>query len=209
MSVPDKIGGAPVGAIVGAMAELRSATAACHRRLERRLAINRRFSDPAPYKVHLERMLGFHAPLEQRLVGIRLQDALADLQARWKVPLLLADLTTLGESREQIDDLPRCPAIPAYGSIAAAFGSLYVFEGATLGGQTLLPFVERRLGMTAEAGARYLASYGADVSTMWSRFGVALESWCNDGTRRAVAVRAAVGTFEALEEWLCGAAPES
>jgi hypothetical protein len=110
MSVPDKIEAPPAGAIVGAMAELRSATAVCHRRL--------------------------------------------------------------------------------------------------VGGQTLLPFVERRLGMTAQADARYLASYGADVSTMWSRFGVSLESRCNDATRRALAVRAAVGTFEALEEWLCGAAPE-
>jgi heme oxygenase len=78
-----------------------------------------------------------------------------------------------------------------------------VFEGATLGGQTLLPVIAGRLGVTAQDGARYLASYGADVALMWQRFSQTVEARCDSAPRRTAAAAAAVATFEALEHWLC------
>jgi heme oxygenase len=83
-------------------------------------------------------------------------------------------------------------------------GCLYVLEGATLGGRTLLPLVQARLGFTANNGAAFLASYDEDVAPMWRSFGVALDTWCDAAERRDRATRAAVATFTSLHEWLCG-----
>jgi len=47
-------------------------------------------------------------------------------------------------------------ALPACEDTASAFGCAYVLEGATLGGRTLLPLVEARLGLTAASGAEVL-----------------------------------------------------
>jgi heme oxygenase len=94
-----------------------------------------------------------------------------------------------------IADLPRCAATPACSNPAAAFGCVYILEGATLGGRTLLPLVQSRLGLTALTGAAFLASYGEDVTSMWCRFGVALDAWCVSPKRAADASQAAVATF--------------
>lgn len=194
-------------AAAGAMAALRSATSHCHRRLERRLNIRQRFASLERYRSHLEGLLGFQAPLEDQLLEQGFDSVLADFSIRRKTEHLKADLRTLGASASNIERLPRCARLPDCSSGEAALGAWYVFEGATLGGQTLLPAVTGRLGVTAEEGARYLASYGADVTLMWQRFSAAVEVRCESASRRSTAAASAVATFEALEHWLCERAP--
>ena len=63
---------------------------------------------------------------------------------------------------------------------------------------------ETRLGLSAQPGAAFLASYGEDVASMWRGFGAALDAWCKVPERTAAAARTAVATFDALEAWLCG-----
>jgi heme oxygenase len=189
------------------MAGLRAAAWPYHQRLERRLDVKARFSTLEGYRQHLEQMLGFCAPLEQRLGAASFSRELPDLDARRKVPLLTEDLLVLGASAHSLADIPRCTGLPSYADAAGVFGSLYVLEGATLGGRTLLPLVRRQLGLSAVRGARFLASYGDQVAPMWSRFGMALEAWCVEQERRAAVAAAAVATFVALENWLCGARP--
>jgi heme oxygenase (biliverdin-IX-beta and delta-forming) len=188
----------------GALDELRAATVHCHRRLEKRLDVAHRFSSAATYRDYLEVMFGFYAPFERSLTSHPVRRLLADFDARCKSALLFHDLHALGVSADSIAALPQCTRLPQCHDEAAALGSLYVLEGATLGGQVLLPLVERRLRLSRESGASYLGSYGYDVQTMWKRFGAVLESWCVDGGRRAIAAAAAVTTFESLESWLCG-----
>jgi heme oxygenase len=129
--------------------------------------------------------------------------ALPDYESRRKLPLLTRDLTALGAAAHVIAALARCPAVPRPADPAAAFGCLYVLEGATLGGRTLLPLVESRLGLDAGRGAAYLASYGDGVTSMWRDFGAALDRWCEPPQRQARAAAAAVATFDALADWLC------
>ncbi len=188
----------------GALEQLREATSHCHRRLERRLDVGRRLAGREAYRTHLECLFGYYAPFEQSLRQHPVTRVLSDCEARRKADLLAADLVVLGATVESIAALEQCPSIPLGRDEAAAFGSLYVLEGATLGGQVLLPIVEQRLQLTSRSGAGYLGSYGANVQAMWQRFCSVLEGWCNDSARRAVAAAAAVATFESLEEWLCG-----
>lgn len=189
---------------MSAIAGLRAATWPSHQRLEKRLDVKARFSQADAYRAHLERMWGFCAAIEALLQPESFGGSLADYETRRKQPLLTQDLIVLGAGPGDIASLPRCGSVPDLADPAAAFGCVYVLEGATLGGRTLLPLVENRLGFTAIRGASYLASYGDDVAPMWRSFGLALDAWCAAPARQASAALAAVGTFDALAGWLCG-----
>lgn len=188
----------------GALDQLRAATSHCHRRLEKRLDVMRRFADRAAYRDYLEGLFGYYIPLERALSRHPVRAVLTDYEERCKSALLGADLAALGVSADAIDAVRQCREIPLGQDEAAAFGSLYVLEGATLGGQVLLPIVEHRLQLTTRFGASYLGSYGHNVPAMWQRFCSVLEGWCTDSARRGGAAAAAVATFESLEVWLCG-----
>jgi heme oxygenase len=189
---------------MSAIAALRSATSSAHQRLERRLDVKNRFAELGSYRAHLEGMWGFCAELEQSLSVESFEGALPDYETRRKLPLLTRDLLALGVEPHAIASLARCPIAPRPHDAAAAFGCAYVIEGATLGGRTLLPMVSRRLGLTAERGAAFLASYGQELGAMWGRFGAALDGWCDVTERQSRAACAAVTTFDALQIWLCG-----
>jgi len=179
------------------MAHLKQATWPVHQRLEKRLAVKDRFADLDLYRAHLARLLAFHEAAEAAWAPW-LVPVLEDFAVRRKAQLLRHDLAALGgqPGREP-------PALPAVHSSAAALGGFYVLEGATLGGQHLLPLVARHLGLSRAHGASYLASYGADVAPMWQRFGAAVQRHCH-GPAAAQAVATAQATFAMLEDCLCG-----
>jgi heme oxygenase len=184
------------------IAGLRAATWASHQRLEKRLDVKARFSTLAAYRAHLEQMWGFCAALEAH-VAAPLQGVLVDFESRRKLPLLSRDLTALGSSHAAIDALPLCPGLPRCEDAAASFGCRSVIEGATLGGRSMLPMVESRLGLTPGNGASFLASYGNAVATMWRSFGAALDANCSTPEQRDRAAANAAATFESLDLWLC------
>ena len=193
----------PAESTSSAIAALRTATWPSHQRMEKRIDVKSRFATLDAYRSHLARLWGICAAIEARLPADVFGAALPDYPARRKLPLLSLDLVDLGLRMDAIRALPRCASLPDLPTPAAAFGCVYVFEGASLGGRTLLPLVEARLGLTPAHGARFLASYGAAVNAMWARFGAALDAWCRDEDRRRQAQSAAIATFEALEAWLC------
>lgn len=187
-----------------AIAELRTATWPLHQRLEKRIDFKARVANVAAYRSHIERMWGFYSSLEPGLASGVFDDALGDYEKRRKIPLLTRDLIALGAEASALSRLPRCPNVPDCVDASAAFGCAYVLEGATLGGRSLMPLVEARLGVTGERGAAFLASYGDAVGEMWRAFGAALNQYCADAGRRSRAAEAAIATFSALEVWLCG-----
>ena len=79
-------------------------------------------------------------------------------------------------------------------------GALYVFEGATLGGQLISRHLEEKLGMRDGVGYRYYRSYGADVGRRWQEFRGLLLKQSMAGSDDAI-VAAAVDTFERLRAW--------
>ena len=223
------------------LARLRAETREAHERLERLVpALEVRTLDA--YAALLARHHGFHAPLERRLaaaarrlrggptpdggaaeagdpVAVAALDAL-DLPARWKAPLLARDLAELarrrGHSPPDLAALPVCTRLPAVDDLPGLLGTLYVLEGATLGGQLLLRHVGATLGLDAATGAAFHASYGARVGPMWRAFGRALDRAVAAADGRADGggpaagrvVAAAGGTFDALADWFAdGAAP--
>jgi heme oxygenase len=182
------------------MIALKQATWPEHQRLEKHLAIKDRFGNLDGYRTHLARLAAFYAAAEETWASW-LTPVLTDFDARRKAALLAQDLSALGGKPAT------GAAVPQVSDTAAALGCFYVLEGATLGGQYLLPLVQRKLGLSADHGASYLASYGADVSAMWQRFGAAVEAHCQTPQATASAVAAAQTTFIALQDWLCAEEP--
>ena len=175
--------------------ELKLQTTVHHRRLETEADIWPSLSSRAAYRDLIVRMFGIYAPLESRLKTVEeLQVFLPDLQDRWKTQILRRDLATLDVFSYSF---AACRDIVELGSVASAFGCLYVLEGSTLGGQMISRQVHSKLGLTPENGCEFFASYGPGVGQMWKVFGERLELFCSGHPESCEeVVQAALATFE-------------
>lgn len=179
---------------------LKAETKLSHDRIEQSMDLERRIGSRSEYRALLSRFYGFHAAWEP--AAEPLIDDPGLFERRRKTGLLGKDLRVLGLSDQEIAALPRCPLIPMP-TRAAALGAMYVVEGSTLGGAIIAHRVERRLGLTSEAGSAYFRSYGAELARMWKTFGAALIALTSPAAEEEVIASANL-TFGLMEDWLCG-----
>jgi two-component system, chemotaxis family, sensor kinase Cph1 len=177
-------------------ARLRAETADAHARVERAFDLPAMLSSLDTYRSTLVALHGFFAVVEPRLEAT-LSDPIF-YPARRKLPLLRADLHALGLQAEDVARLPHCPWSPAICSRHEALGTLYVLEGATLGGAIISRMAVRRLGPGTPTS--YFGAYGMRRGRMWSVLkGRLLEVQGSEDWR---AIQAASACFRALEAWL-------
>lgn len=182
---------------------LRARTAAAHARAERAMNITARLARVEDYAALLGRLFGYYQPVEAALARAGdFHPAGLDLRARRKCELLAADLSALGHSSP--DELPRCAWVPAPTSAEEVLGTLYVLEGATLGGKVVRRLVADRLGLTATTGCAFFTGYGDRVGVMWQEFCAVLRRDADSlpppaGERL---LTAAADTFDTLTGWL-------
>lgn len=181
---------------------LRAGTGTLHLALEKRLPFFSAQLDHAHYRRLLQAYYGFYQPLETRLLDSGLIPEGLDASARVKTPTLLKDLHALGLDEQAIAALPRCRLLPVLDTSQACLGTLYVLEGATLGGQVLRREIARRLGLDAETGAAFLNVYGAETGKRWKDFLDYLNVVPLDAQGRQQAADAARSTFSCFERWL-------
>jgi len=182
------------------MARLKAATAAHHRDLERRLPLAREDLTLGGYRGVLARFLGFYEPWEDRASAVLAGPLPGFFGPRRKVPRLRDDLRWLGVDPGRPR---RCPGLPPLDDPARVLGSMYVLEGATLGGGFVARHLERTLGLSGGLGTSFFRPYGADVGRMWADFGRTLEGHAPPGADGTI-IASAVATFEALGRWLPG-----
>ena len=173
---------------------LRAATADVHAALEAELDLATRLRTRTDLAVVLARFHGFFHPLEQAL-DARLGPLV--MAGRHRVPALRADLETLGLGAAAIAALPVCTAAPP-ASPGAAWGALYVVEGARLGGRVIARDLARR-GIAA--GLQFWPDAAATPS--WPDFLRALE----DVPDPSLAEEGARATFRRLHDWMVGHTP--
>lgn len=155
------------------LSRLRVATGRLHREVEDTMDLPASVASAADYVRLLTTLFSFYAPLEARLDSIEgLEAALPDWPARRKSHLLAADLAALGA------DIPArnaatYAALAEVADVTAAFGALYVSEGATLGGAIVGPNIHATLGDAREAFAFY-GCYGPQIGARWRDFIAAL-----------------------------------
>lgn len=152
------------------LARLRTTTRDAHRALERDLGFLPGSISLSRYEAVLSAFLGFHEPLEKALTA-----SIAAHAVPWDVSAgteqLAADLSALGWDSSRIAALPRSSP-PDVEALPALVGSLYVVEGAKLGGQLISRWVGDALGSAP------VSFFGADGNARrrFRRFGAMAEA---------------------------------
>lgn len=196
----------PVQSIVssgtGFHQRLKEATRSAHCRIEAQLPLLNDGTTIAQYRRLLRTFFGFYLPLEASMEACHFPALRADLACRRKSWWLMEDLLSLGDTSRMIGTLPLCDNLPPLVSQADVLGTLYVVEGATLGGQVVLRHLRRSLGKTADRHARFFASYGPRVPQMWAAFLRILEAAAYDPLQEQMIIESACKTFTSFEQWL-------
>lgn len=167
-------------------AAVKARTAPLHRQLEANPINAALLTDTLSLEAYahlLARYFGFYDALETHLS--------AYLAFHPKTPWLHADLVQLGSAPAM---LPRCARLPRITGTSAAVGSLYVLEGATLGGQIITRHLRKTL---PGAPTRFFRGYGTQTGTRWKAFLEKLEAHPQDDV-----IAAAKATYRCFDAWL-------
>ncbi|CAN5243769.1 biliverdin-producing heme oxygenase [soil metagenome] len=179
--------------------DLRTATARQHEALESELALLDEPLSRERFVAALCGFLGFHQVWEPAIAAT-LGDA-AGMAWRSRIELLIQDLRALGCADDSIAAIRPCTdAAALVASPAHAWGSLYVMEGSTLGGQV----ISRRLRdvpWVPEHGLRYFDPYGQHTGARWKETRAQLSAAGEQHDPAAIST-AAVATFELLRHWV-------
>lgn len=179
---------------------LRQETRSQHEQMESVFALPRSREELRNW---VARFLGFLEPLEQAAVA-RLGADHPALAQRLKSGWLRDDLQALGLDAAAVAALPRATLPAGLDAMPRLLGALYVFEGATLGGQLISKHLEQTLGLSGGAGYRYFRSYGAEAGRRWQEFRALLLQHSSPAADDQI-VAGANDTFSALRVW-CTAA---
>ena len=140
----------------------------------------------------------------EREIDVFVQAHTTDLQydSRRKLSWLRADLQYLNVGPSAT---PRCGTL-SHGlapipDVGALIGTLYVIEGATLGGQVISRHLHRHLGLSASAGARFFNGYGDEATTQqqWQLFCQFADRTIETDTLLRSGQSAAVCVFKLIE----------
>jgi len=185
---------------VTVLSRLRTETRPQHDAIEAVLDLTSETLTLDAYRRTLERFYGFYLPIESGLMKLGgWAERGLDLTQRQKTPLLETDLRFLGVSDP--DKLPICTDLPPHGTVAAAFGCLYVLEGATLGGQVISQKIRNHLSVSPDTGGQFFHGYKEKTGLMWQGFRAAITSCVKPGDEDEV-VSAAKETFSKLHQWM-------
>lgn len=175
-------------------AQLRGSTRAAHAQAEASLAGLARPDSLATYAALLCVLWGFQAPLE-RLLGHQELPSAVGWPARQRLGALAADLTDLGVTGAS---LPEATGLPTLAAPGAVWGTLYVTEGATLGGRVLRRRIEGRLGPVP---VRFLDGHGDRTQPMWRDLGRVADRYVRSNQETQLAQQSAIQAFAAFSTW--------
>jgi len=173
--------------------ELREATRAAHDRLELGVDVLQRCASTASYAALLSGFRSIYGPLELALgASPATRSAVPDWARRHKSGWLDEDLAALGEPVPSV-----VAAVPRIARAEDVIGTLYVMEGATLGGALVVRELERSFPVPPPH--RFFASYGSRRGAMWHAFRGHVDALERRGGDPAAVVAAASATFDAVE----------
>ena len=175
---------------------LRSDTRGAHLALEEALDLMRQPLRRDRFVQVLQGFLAFHRAWQPRVAALIGDPDL--LAPRSKAALIRQDLQAL-DVPEDARPEPRFD-LGFLATPSAAWGSLYVLEGSTLGGLVITKAL-RGAAWAPEGGLAYFNPYGRRTGEMWAGFRAALQAAAPD---LELATEGARATFRTLQ---CGVAP--
>jgi heme oxygenase len=181
--------------------QLKRATGDLHRRLETELRLLDADLSLDRYRRILECFFGFYAPVEAGIARVASARPALGLPLRERAALIESDLISLGLSRRDVAELPRCADLPRLSGTGEAAGCLYVLEGACLGGQMIAAALRERLGIARGSGASFFVGDAEETKERWSVFVSWLEGLGCAGAPIDEIVRSARATFLCFAQW--------
>ena len=182
------------------LAKLKEATRAQHEGLEGSVDVMSRMFALEDYKTLLTKFYRFYAAIEPELEKLVWSDVGYDFEERRKLPKLEEDLMNLGLDLVEIKSAAPFSQIPNVDDFARAFGTLYVLEGATLGGQIIKRHLKEHLGLTPENGGSFFNGYGEQTGMMWKSFGTVITAFAENGDHDDAIVETAKETFDSFRK---------
>ena len=155
------------------------------------------------YVSYLGALYGYYHALEPRLISADTEfcSGVLGLAARAKLAWIEQDLNQLsGYGTSTAIDV--CQATPLIRNGPEAVGCAYVIEGSTLGGSVIFRHMQKHLGITPDAGARFLYGYGEATGEHWKSFIRAIEAMNFSVKQREASAISAIATFDTMREWL-------
>jgi heme oxygenase len=180
---------------------LRRETAAVHQHLETQLGLLDPSLDVSRYLRVLETFYGFYVPVEIDVTRLAAAQVTLGFPLHARAELIARDLLALGLSPADLAALPLCIDRPALSCVEDLAGSLYVLEGAALGGQVLSRLLHRRLGLAKGSGAAFFAGDEERTLPRWTVIVAWLDGLPRTGVSTAKIITAATGTFDAFARW--------
>jgi heme oxygenase len=151
----------------------------------------------AEYVQCLQRIYGVVAAWEERAAEVAPEWFRPSLRARRRSPLLEQDLAWFGAG-EQDDGRP---VLPEMDNLPGLFGTMYVMEGSTLGGQFIARHVEAALHLREGRGNSYFRGHGSQTGPFWKDFCEMLKLRIPDEETDAVVV-SAKAMFSTFGTWM-------
>ncbi len=183
---------------------LRRETAEQHEALDRDLPLAKDALTPSLYRTTLAGFWGFYATWEDLALETASPPLLALVRSRRKLHLIEADLLALAHSANLLWETRReamdAAWLPDLQDPANLLGSMYVVEGAMLGGQIISRHLESHLLMSYGWGYSFFVGYGPDTGLRWKAFCAVLDAAPHEAADAIVA--AARQTFTAFHRWL-------
>jgi heme oxygenase len=95
----------------------------------------------------------------------------------------------------------RRPVLPEMTNPASFFGTMYVMEGSTLGGQIIARHVEKVLHLRGGQGNSYFRGHGNRTGPLWKEFCAMLQLRIPDEQTDAVVI-SAKAMFSTFGSWM-------
>lgn len=187
------------------LAKLKESTRAQHENLEKVVNVMESGFTRDAYGRLIAKFYQFYKAIEPKVSASGVGSTGFDLAERSKTCLLEDDLKNLGIYETVNEIAPILTDLPKVDTPAKAFGTLYVLEGATLGGQIITRHLKQHLALDAETGCSFFNSYGDQVGPMWKKFGVAITEFAEQNGDDQTIIQAARDTFDAFAKYFSAA----
>lgn len=147
--------------------KLKEQTKAAHIELEK--ALVQKIKSITTIDDYLQILIYFYwffDPLEAN-IRRQLEHVLPDINERRKMTWLEEDIQALASAAQPIKPFQELPFVQ---NQQQAFGTLYVIEGSTLGGQVISKMILQRIPELKDKGLRFFSGYGENTMKMWNEF---------------------------------------
>lgn len=185
------------------LVQLKTRTAHQHQATEATVNLMRPDYTLEDYRKLLVRFYSFYKPFEAKMSeSIASNSVEFNHNERLNTPKLIADLTSLGMSESDLSQIVECTDLPNLESKERIFGSLYVIEGSTLGGQVISRHLKQQFDIDETNGAAFFSGYGKDTGKMWNGYREAVTNFAEGNENADQIIAGANETFEKIGKCL-------